>query len=79
MLFLLFIYLFIAAWYVVIFGIFGVFTFPFRLVRRGHRKQEHLQREQLATMQALLAQQQQQQQHACSRHAAVGVQRRRLV
>jgi hypothetical protein len=59
LLFLTGMYAVIAVWYVVIFGLFGVFTFPFRLVRRSHRKQEHLQRQQLATMQAMLVQQQQ--------------------
>lgn len=57
-LFLALMYALVLCWYVVIFGLFGVFTFPFRLVRRSHRKQEHLQSQQLATMQALLAQQQ---------------------
>jgi Flp pilus assembly protein TadB len=56
--FLFMMYAFIAVWYFVIFFLFGIFTFPFRLLRRGQRKQEHLQREQLATMQALLVQQQ---------------------
>jgi hypothetical protein len=58
LMFLFAMYMFIAVWYVVIFGLFGVFMFPFRMHRRGQRKQEHLQREQLATMQALLLQQQ---------------------
>lgn len=52
-------YAVIAIWYVIIFGLFGIFTFPFRLVRRSHRKQEHLQKQQLATMQAMMVQQQQ--------------------
>lgn len=59
LLFLTGMYAVIAVWYIVIFGLFGVFTFPFRLVRRSHRKQEHLQKQQLATMQAMLVQQQQ--------------------
>ena len=58
LLFLTSMYAIIAVWYVIIFGLFGVFTFPFRLVRRSHRKQEHLQKQQLATMQAMLVQQQ---------------------
>lgn len=62
LMFLFVMYAFIAIWYVVIFGLFGVFMFPFRMHRRGQRKQEHLQREQLATMQALLVQQQYQHQ-----------------
>jgi hypothetical protein len=39
--------------------LFGWFMVPFRLVRRSHRKQEHMQQQQLATMQALLVSQQQ--------------------
>lgn len=52
-------YAIIAVWYVIIFGLFGLLTFPYRLVRRSHRKQEHLQKAQLAAMQAMLIQQQQ--------------------
>jgi hypothetical protein len=47
------------AWYFVTLVLFGVFMIPYRLVRRSHRKQEHMQRTQLATMQAMLVQQQQ--------------------
>jgi hypothetical protein len=43
----------------VIFGVFGVFTFPFRLMRRSQRKSQHLQQVSLATQQAILLQQQQ--------------------
>jgi hypothetical protein len=50
---------FIACWYVVIFGLFGIFTFPYRLVRRSQRKSQHLQQVTLATQQAMLLQQQQ--------------------
>jgi hypothetical protein len=58
LMFLFSMYAVIAVWYFVIFFVFGLFMIPFRLLRRGQRKQEHLQREQLATMQALLLQQQ---------------------
>jgi len=58
-LFLVVMYAIVTAWYLVIFGFFGLFTFPYRLIRRSHRKQEHLQKTQLATMQAMLIQQQQ--------------------
>lgn len=58
-LFLAVMYVVLLGWYFVIFVLFGVFTFPYRLVRRSHRKQEHLQKQQLATMQAMLVQQQQ--------------------
>jgi hypothetical protein len=51
---------FVALWYVVIFGLFGIFTFPFRLMRRSQRKSQHLQQVSLATQQAMLLQQQQQ-------------------
>jgi hypothetical protein len=39
--------------------LFGWFMVPFRLIRRSHRKQEHVQKTQLATMQAMLVSQQQ--------------------
>lgn len=57
-LFLVFMYVFLVAWYLVVFVLFGFFTFPFRLIRRGQRKSQHLQEAQLATMQAMLQQQQ---------------------
>jgi hypothetical protein len=44
----------------VTFGIFGVFMIPFRIIRRGSRKQQHLQEVQLATMQQMMVAQQQQ-------------------
>jgi hypothetical protein len=56
---LLFMYACVAVWYVVVFGIFGLFMFPFRLIRRSHRKQEAYQRQALATQQAMLLAQQQ--------------------
>ena len=58
-LFLAAMYVVLLGWYFIIFVLFGVFTFPYRLVRRSHRKQEHMQKQQLATMQAMLIQQQQ--------------------
>jgi Flp pilus assembly protein TadB len=48
----------VTAWYVVTIVFFWWFMFPFRLIRRSHRKQEQLQRQQLATMQAMMIQQQ---------------------
>ena len=48
----------VTAWYVITVGLFGVFMIPFRLIRRGHRKQIHLQEQQLATMQAMMVTQQ---------------------
>lgn len=56
--FLAVMYTFLVFYYFVVFVIFGVLTIPFRIVRRSHRKQEHLQRTQLATMQAMLVAQQ---------------------
>ena len=52
-------WLLVTVWYVFTLVIFGWFMIPFRLIRRGSRKQEHLQRAQLATMQAMMIQQQQ--------------------
>ena len=49
----------VTIWYVITLGVFGVLMIPFRLIRRGHRKQVHLQEQQLATMQAMMIQQQQ--------------------
>lgn len=49
----------VTVWYFFTLVIFGWFMIPFRLIRRGSRKQEHLQRAQLATMQAMMIQQQQ--------------------
>jgi hypothetical protein len=31
----------VLAWYAVVFGLFGLFAIPFRLIRRGQRKQLH--------------------------------------
>jgi hypothetical protein len=41
-------------YYPVVFGLFGIFMFPFRLHRRAQRQALHLQQVQLATMQAAL-------------------------
>lgn len=49
----------VTAWYAVTVVLFGIFLIPFRLIRRGHRKQVHLQEQQLATMQAMMVNQQQ--------------------
>ena len=45
----------LVCWYVVIFGLFGIFTFPYRLIRRHQRKALHVQRAQLAAMQTFVA------------------------
>lgn len=55
---LMFMYLFVTCWYIVVFGIFGLVTFPYRFIRRGQRKSQHIEAQQLATMQAILIQQQ---------------------
>ena len=52
---------FVTFWYLIVFGLFGVLAFPFRLMRRGQRKQQHVAEAQLATMQAVMLQQQAQQ------------------
>ena len=57
-LFLILAWVFILAWYLVVFGLFGVFVIPYRLVRRSQRKSLHVQRTALATQQAMLQQQQ---------------------
>jgi hypothetical protein len=49
-------WMFVLGWYVVIFGLFGIFTLPYRLVRRSQRKNLHVQRTSLATQQAMLQQ-----------------------
>jgi Flp pilus assembly protein TadB len=46
------------SWYLIVFGLFGVFTFPYRLMRRGQRRSLAVQKHQLATMQAMMVQQQ---------------------
>ena len=49
---------FLLGWYFIIFGIFGILVIPWRLMRRGQRKNMHIQKTALATQQAMLAQQQ---------------------
>lgn len=66
--FLIMMYCFLMFWYFWTFVIFGAFAFPYRWIRRGQRKQQAVQSQQLATMQAMMLQQQQmlnqnQQQH----------------
>ena len=58
--FLMTMYVVLAFYYFVTLVIFGWLMIPFRIVRRSHRKKEHLQQTQLATMQAMMVQQQQQ-------------------
>lgn len=53
---LLLVWVFLLGWYFVIFGIFGVFVFPYRLIRRSQRKSQHVQRQTLATQQAMYQQ-----------------------
>lgn len=54
---ILFAWAFVAVWYLIIFGLFGIFMFPYRLIRRGSRKSLHMQRTMLATQQAMFQQQ----------------------
>lgn len=48
----------VTVWYVITLLLFGVLLFPYRLIRRSHRKQEQLQQAELATMQAMMVNQQ---------------------
>jgi hypothetical protein len=59
---LLVVWAFLLVWYAIIFGLFGVFVIPYRLVRRSQRKNTHVQQTTLATQQAMLQQMQAQQQ-----------------
>lgn len=59
----------VACWYVIIFGLFGVFVIPWRLMRRGNRKELHTQQTALATQQAMLLQQQEMLQQLQSQQA----------
>jgi hypothetical protein len=43
-------------WYFIIFGLFGVFVIPYRLIRRSSRKSLHVQQTTLATQQAMFQQ-----------------------
>jgi hypothetical protein len=43
-------WLFLAGWYVVVFGLFGLLTIPFRFFRRSQRKSLAMQQEQLELM-----------------------------
>jgi hypothetical protein len=47
---------FLLFWYLFIFGLFGIFVFPFRAIRRSQRKSQHIQRQTLATQQAMFQQ-----------------------
>lgn len=53
---MVFMWMFLMLWYLVVFGLFGVFVFPFRAVRRSQRKSQHVQRQALATQQAMYQQ-----------------------
>jgi hypothetical protein len=59
---LVLVWTFLLIWYVIIFGLFGVFVIPYRLVRRSQRKSTHVQQTSLATQQAMLQQMSVQQQ-----------------
>ena len=47
---------FVFCWYVIIFGLFGIFVIPYRLIRRSQRKSLHVQQTALATQQAMYQQ-----------------------
>ena len=59
---LIVVWAFLLVWYSIIFGLFGIFVIPYRLVRRSQRKSTHVQQTTLATQQAMLQQMQAQQQ-----------------
>lgn len=44
-------YCLLLAWYVIVFGLFGIIVFPWRLHRRSQRKAQHLREAQLALLQ----------------------------
>jgi hypothetical protein len=43
----------VLTWYLVVFGLFGIFMIPYRLIRRSQRKSLHVQQTALATQQAM--------------------------
>jgi Flp pilus assembly protein TadB len=43
----------VLAWYVIAFGLLGWFVVPWRMVRRNHRRQRHLQEQQLDALRGL--------------------------
>ena len=47
-----FMWVLVTFWYLVVFGLFGVFVFPFRLMRRSQRRRERIAQQQLETMQS---------------------------
>ena len=55
---LVLVWVFVTFWYLFVFGLFGIFVIPYRLVRRSNRKSQHIQATALATQQAMLQQQQ---------------------
>ena len=61
---MIFMWSFLATWYLITFGIFGIFVIPYRLVRRSQRKALHVQQTTLATQQAMLQHMASQQQPA---------------
>ena len=48
-----FVYTALAGWYVLIFGVFGVFVIPWRLQRRAERRADHINEAQLAALQGM--------------------------
>lgn len=55
---LVLVWAFVTVWYFFVFGLFGIFVIPYRLVRRSSRKTQHIQATALATQQAMFQQQQ---------------------
>lgn len=47
------VYVFIIFWYVIIFGLFGIFVIPFRLLTRSNRKQKKADAQHRELLEAL--------------------------
>ncbi len=67
---LVFVWILLSGYYIIVFGLFGLFIFPYRLIRRSQRKSLNVQQTALATQQAMLQQMVAQQQGGYSPPAA---------
>jgi hypothetical protein len=48
-----FVWIFLILWYIVVFGVFALFTIPFRFIRRSQRKNEAISRAQLRELEEM--------------------------
>ena len=48
-----FVWVFLVLWYIIVLGIFGIFTIPFRLIRRSQRKSNAIAQSQLDELKRL--------------------------